>query len=519
MLVTSDTPRPRVEIYSHHFTVKNVQGGVKRACEELSRPLIEWDMMRVPGPGRAKFVRMPKKIYATSTADRREFRASINLLDQFKQHLAASNVPLDSVEFVEKPLYEPVSAPMTWKSPKVPREKQVAPIEYFSESTDNGNRSRVITAPTGSGKGLMSVQALVRHGVRTAIVVKPKYISKWEEELDEFLDLKKEDIMIVQGTSAFVSVMNLALAGELKAKILIFSNKCFQVYFKSYELGAYFNETYPIHPEELYEKLGVGIRLIDEAHEDFHLNFKQDMYTHIPLTMSLSATIDSDAELMNRMYRLLWPVATRGPEIETKPYIAASCLWFRAEKPDRIRHKNAKKQYSHIEFENSIMRDKRMLENYLKIPELVVRTKYAAHRVPGQKMLIFCSTVAMCTLVTERLSTLFPEFTVARYVGEDEWEQLHSNDIVVTTIQSAGTAVDIANLRYTLLTVALSSKQTNIQVVGRLREMVNFPDTTPEFMFTACSNIGKHVEYAMAKKDKLHGKVKTFNQAYLPITV
>ena len=134
-------------------------------------------------------------------------------------------------------------------------------------------------------------------------------------------------------------------------------------------------------------------------------------------------------------------------------------------------------------------------------------------------MLIFCSTIAMCTLFTEHLQKKFPQFTIARYVGEDDWDALHNNDIVVTTIQSAGTAVDILNLRYVLMTVALSSKQSNIQVVGRLRKMRDYPNETPEFMFLSCRNIGKHCEYAEAKRSKLNSKVKHFTQTYLPITV
>jgi len=519
MQMTVGSSRPRVEVFSHHFTVYVNDERIKRACSDLARGLVEWTLDRIPGPGKARFQRVPSKVYASATQDRKEMRFNINQLDEFFQFLEAYGIRRESVEIVHHPLYEPTKADLVWISPKEPFPTQLPLIEYLAQPIDQPPNSRVICAMMGQGKGLMSVQALLRLGVRTAIVVRAQYLEKWVEELEEFLDLKPGDLMVVRGGAQMVSVMNLALAGELQAKILLIGNKGMQMYFKAYEHGKTFDDEYPIHPEDFYKKLGVGIRVIDEVHQDFHLNFKQDTYAHIPVTFSLSATLDSDQELLNRMYRLMWPVNTRGPVMPYDPYIAVSCLWFRAEKPDRIRHLNFKRQYSHVEFENSISRNSQMLANYLKIPELIVQTKYAPNMEPGQKMLIFCSTVSMCAKVVEHLQGKFPQFTIAKYTGEDDWEQLHNNDIVVSTIQSAGTAVDIKNLRYTLLTVALSSKQTNHQVLGRLRKLKDWPDVTPEFMFTACQNIGKHQEYALAKKSKLHGKVKVFSQAFLPVVV
>ena len=520
MTQSATAPQLRVELYSHHFTVYTTTPQLRAACADLTRGLVEWTFERVPGPGKPRFERRPTRVFASATSDRSEMRFNINLLDTFKNYCVSNGIPADSIEWVTVPLYEPEPISLKWISPKQPYPDQIAPIEYLAQPLDQPPNSRVVCAMMGSGKGLMAVQAFLRLGVRVAIVVRAQYLEKWAEELAEFLELKPGDLMVVQGTKAFVSMLNLALAGELQSKILLISNKGIQLYFKNYEHNHdTFDAMYPVRPEDFYRVLKVGVRLIDEVHLDFHLNFKQDTYAHVPVTMGLSATIDSDNPMLNRMYRLMWPINTRGPEMAYTPYIAVRCLWYSAHSPGQLRYTNFKKQYSHVEFENCIMRNRQMFKHYLKIPELVVRTKYVADHEPGQKMLIFCSTIAMCTEVVAHLKAQFPQFKIARYVGEDEWEQLHNNDIVVSTIQSAGTAVDIRNLRYTLMTVSLSSKQTNQQVLGRLRKLKDFPDVTPEFMYTACTNVGKQVEYAVAKKEKLHGKVKLFSEAYLPIVI
>lgn len=509
-----------VEIYSHHFTVYVCNPQLRQACSDLSRGLVEWVLDRIPGHGKPRFVRVPSRVYASATLDRSEMRFNINLLDQFKTYCESNGLKLDDIEFRHIPMYEPENVTLIWKSSKVPYENQLPSIEYLAQPLTQEPTSRIVCAATGQGKGLMAVQAMVRLGVRVAIVVRAGYLQKWEEELEEFLQLDKEDLMVVRGGEAMIAMLNLALADKLNAKILLISNKSIQLYLKSYEhYHVTFSDHYPVQPEEFYKILKVGVRLIDEVHLDFHLNFKQDTYAHVPVTMSLSATIDSDQPLINRMYLLMWPANTRGPTMSYTPYIDVKCLWYRAGHPERLRYTNYKKQYTHVEFENSILRNKQMFREYLKIPELIVRTKFVPNYIQGQKMLIFCSTIAMCTEVVRHLKLHFPTFSIAKYTGEDDWEQLHNNDIVVSTIQSAGTAVDIRNLRYTLLTVSLSSKQTNHQVLGRLRKLKDFPEVTPEFMYTACSNIGKQVEYAIAKKEKLHGKVKHFSEAYLPVII
>lgn len=518
---------PRIDLYSHHFTVTNIDERVQRAIAAFSRGLIEWDRIRVPPfSGRPHWQMIAKRIYASAKADRSEIRFHINHLEGFKAQLKANHVPLDKVIYVSHPLYEPQKIELVSISGKVLREEQVPVVEYLSQLDDI--RGKVVTAPTGTGKSVMTMRALINLGFRTVFVINATYIEKWVEDIygkdddnGNFipgeLAIAPGEFLVVRGSADLRSLMNLALSNELTAKIIIIGNRTFQNYIKSYERDECFADMYSVHPEQFYEVLKAGIRVIDEVHQDFHLNFKQDTYAHIPYTISLSATLEADQQLLNDMYQTMWPLATRGPEIKQKKYIIATCLLYTIERHDDIRCTNHKRQYSHVIFEQSIMRNKYWLKNYLKIPEMIVRNKYIPDHLPGQKMLIFASTVVMCTMMRDHLRKQFPQFKIARYVGEDDWENLHNNDIVVTTIQSAGTAVDIANLRYTLMTVALSNKQTNIQVIGRLRELKNYPGVEPEFMFLACQDIGKHMEYAGAKQSKLSSKVKHFTQSYLPV--
>lgn len=357
----------------------------------------------------------------------------------------------------------------------------------------------------------LGLRAVHTWGTRAVLVLKGMYVDKWIEDVESAYLFKRGDLMVVRGSDHLRALIELAKSGKLEAKFIIVSLKTMYQYLEAYEEFKDSEQfPYPVPPEKFYETLGAGIRLIDEVHQEFHTNFRQDLYTHVPLTISLSATLDSDDRFMNRMYEIVWPLKIRSPEVPYDKFIVMKALWYTIHKPEKMRYTNHMKQYSHVKFEQSIMKHVGCFNNYKNMIAEIVKRSYVSVRSPGQKMLIFCATVELCTYVRDHLAALNPHLTVNRYVSEDEYEKLLNADIVVSTLQSAGTAVDIPNLRITLMTVALSSKQANIQALGRTRRLKDWPDINPEFLFLNCREIDKHRTYAEEKKVKMDGKVLSF---------
>jgi hypothetical protein len=96
---------------------------------------------------------------------------------------------------------------------------------------------------------------------------------------------------------------------------------------------------------------------------------------------------------------------------------------------------------------------------------------------------------------------------------------LERSDIGVSTVLSAGTAVDIKNLRYNLMTTAIDSQQSNEQTLGRTRLLKDWPDITPRFRYFVCSSIEKHMLYHRNKLDYFKGKVKSHGQEQSPFYI
>lgn len=362
----------------------------------------------------------------------------------------------------------------------------------------------------------IALKTLAALGKRAVIVLKAMYIEKWIKDIESpmnskgeqgMFDFRKGDLMVVRGTKDLVKLISLARAGELEAKIVIISIDTMRMYMQSYDVYNGDMEEFGATPDELFEVLGAGVRLVDEAHQDFHCVYRMDLYFHVPLTISLSATLVNDDRFMNRMYEVVWPMSTRSPKIAHHKYIVVKNLWYSFNEPKRIRYKNYMRQYNHVILEQSIMKDKTMLSNYIAMIIDIVRITYMDDAEPGQKALVFCATKEMCTIVRDALREAYPDKTIGRYIDVDPMSVLEASDLTVTTLKSAGTAVDVINLTRVLCTINVSSKIANEQAVGRLRPVRDWKDVTPEFYFTSARNIDKHCSYAAEKSQKLDGKV------------
>lgn len=335
------------------------------------------------------------------------------------------------------------------------------------------------------------------------IILKPGYIEKWIEDIHKtYQGIEVNDIMVVRGAKQLIALLHIAMTEGISWKFVILSNKTFQNYISLYEKlrDGILEVGYPTTPDNLCEALKVGVRLTDELHQDFHLNFKIDLYTNVNRSIALSATLISDNGFINKMYEVAYPLDQRYVGGAYIKYIVATSVTYRFKSVERIHCINKKTQmYSHNLFEQSVMANKTICDNYLALINYATVGTYLRklRYKPGHRCLIYCASIDFCTLLSNYLASMHPTLDVRRYVEDDPYENLMEADIAISTILSAGTGHDIANLTTVIMTVALSSSQSNVQGFGRLRELKD--GTDPEFLYFICENIPKHVEYGEKK--------------------
>lgn len=404
-------------------------------------------------------------------------------------------------------MYEPVHCEFNPNPKFIPRDYQEPIIQYILED----GKVKILDMQPGDGKTLCTLISMVNIGDRTAIVLPPKYIDQWVGQVtdpDNYLDLDPgDDILVIKGTRPLINLIALAKSGELTAKIIIMSSKSLYTYFKQYEL--YNGDMFLYHdiaPYDLWKTLEVGLRVVDEIHEDFHLNFKIDLYTHVPKSIGLSATLEPDDSFLDRMYQLAFPKYLRRNKGKFDKHVLVKSLFYGLGDntgKDMIKYTNKVfRAYSHVRFEQTLMKNKKKLPKFLQLIKSVVDREYIANFEPGRKTIVYAQTVDMCEVIVEYLKHEYPDKSVTKYTQEDDYSELAINDIIVSTLKSAGTAIDIKGLISTICTVAISSKQANIQLFGRLRpdKKLDFP---PTLCHLVCKDIPKHINYIEKKKEYL----------------
>jgi superfamily II DNA or RNA helicase len=506
----------KLDVYSHNFAVSEISSKARGIVLDYTLSLVEIDYVKKIRYDRERnrqivyYEKISKRVYGAAKKDRSEFRFHINSFNEFIFHLQNNGLYENNIKIVHHDSYESENMNLSFIDNRIPREDQEEAIQYLSSDS----KIKILTSQTGFGKTLSANWSLQNINKRTVIIVKGMYVQRWLDDLHQCFKFKKEDIMVVRGSQHMTTLIELAKENILTAKIIIITNTTFRMFIDDYEENNQ-TSTYGCKPIELFPLLKAGVRLIDEVHQDFHLNFKIDLYTHIHTTINLTATLKSDNKFLNKMYLLMFPIAIRPNEPVYNKYIAVKAFKYHLIEPFKARYKQrGRSSYSHVVYEEYIMKNKRTCNNYFNMIMDIVQKQFVSEYIIGQKMIIFCSTTEMCTRLTEYLKNLFIEFDVSRYIAEDNYSVLNTADIIVSTLKSSGTAVDIPNLKTALMTVAIGSRQANEQAVGRLRVLKKYPGVVPEFIYLVCQDIASHREYHLHKKDVLSDKILSINEVY-----
>lgn len=492
---------------THFFKISIINDpSIKKLVYVFVRRFVKVEPPR--GPGQQDIPEMTT--YAASDDKRTEFRFHINSLPDFYRHLEFHGIKKES--YIENILPLAIPDPVEIKTQPqwvLRPEDQAICSAYIKEN--NENRSKFVGLQTGDGKTVTSLSSI---NGRFIIIIKPMYINKWIKDVAEILEINtKEEAISVQGLEDLKALLMLAATpGGLKdIKVIIISNATIQMYLKLYEeLGmGILNEGYMCVPEELFNHCRVTTRLIDEAHKDFHLNFKIDLYSNVAKSISLSATMLHDDPFIKQMQNLQFPPGLRYQGVVLKKYAHSYGVSYNLGYNRKVKTSEfGQSTYSHNAFEKSILKDPAFFESYARMVKDWVDEGYINKKTDGQRAAVFASTKEMCTKLTEYLQAEYPDLTVRRYVQGDPYKENYLEcDIRVTTVLSGGTAHDVKNLIAVFLTIALKSVQANVQVLGRLRKI---PDVIVRFYFFTCMDIGKHIVYHEEKEKLMRERAATY---------
>jgi hypothetical protein len=497
-----------VTVASHHFKVNQISVRGREAVDKFARQYIQYSLQRVYG----QYVKTASKVFAAATADRTEYRFHINQLPAFQAHLKHFWITEEMVNLKILGFRGARKVDLRIRDGWAERPHQIPAVAYLM---DEEPKSKLLGIQTGQGKSFCSMSAASKIAELPIFVVAAKYLDKWVIDIRKTYDLDVDDLMVIRGKNQLQAFIHLAMEGDLPSKVLLISTKTLQNWITLYEKVG--DNTllmgYPCRPDEFYECTGIGIRISDEVHQEFHLGFKIDLYTHVKKAWGMSASMKGDDHFLNQMYEVSYPFKDRFLGDPYIKYISSTSIIYRFAEPDKIQSISPQQRtYSHHLFEESLMKNKGMLANYVQMISDIVYGELLADRRTGERMIIYAAGVEFCTYLVKEMRKHFPSLVISRYCGSenDPYEDLMDSDLTVTTLGSAGTNVDIPMLKCVLLTTAVMSTQSNIQGFGRLRN--NLPDgRVSRFVWIVNQDNKKHVEYHERKIEILTDKAMTLN--------
>jgi hypothetical protein len=511
------TPSKYFEIgkFSHHFVLSNMSPSGQQIAARFARNYIQYGMVKT-----GRFLkRGAVKVFAAKIARKNEIRFHVGQYEAFKAYLADVGIP--AVCYTEQTYGYVKASPLNCEitNEKTPFDYQIIINEYLQSPLPS--RRKFVGISPGKGKTFTACWAASIYNTRIVGFLKTKYLKKWPGDLKELLGMSDEDIITVEGSAELMAVISAAKEDRLTAKAILVSSRTFQNYINEYEdKGDSILDTgYDCLPHEFCQVIQAGTRIVDEVHEEFHCNFKIDLYTHIEKAISLSATLESDDQFITKMMEVGYPPEERCQLVIRDKYVESYALRYNIMDGTNLRTTEmGSPNYSHMAFEKNFFGNRHgwLLNAYLDLIDYRFAERWLTRYEPGQKCLIYAASIQMCTTVTEYLKRKYPELRISRYVEKDPYDNLMKSDVCVSTIGSAGTGHDIKGLITVILTQAINAKAANIQGFGRLRKIEG---VDVEFEYFTCKDVDKHMEYFMKKEMLLAERAKNCTTIDLPYTV
>lgn len=375
-----------------------------------------------------------------------------------------------------------------------------------------------------------SLTSSAHYGERLTICIESRFFNLWAEALDpdsdkQVLDLKKEEVLWIQGSKDLKALLQLAQTNQLDGiKVIVVALRTMANYIETYtRFGEDMLSIYPVLPIDFYKVTKTGTALKDEVHLSLYANYMEELFSHVPRRFSLSATLE-DGSFKDKIFGIMFPMDQRLVAGPLKQYIDVTALKYRLREPSQVKYSvRGSSDYNHNAFEQWIMADRGRLNNYLKlILDWVDRRFVRQVYFEGQKCVVFVSSIEMASEVWKYLKKNIPHWQVSRYAASagDVYDEAKQADIMITTEKSFSTGFDLPGLVCALLTVSINSFNTNVQILGRLRELRDHPEVTPIFDYLVCEDIQRHIDYHEEKKRTIFkDRVKSHKTKYVNIVV
>lgn len=421
--------------------------------------------------------------YATYEANRQALKVPISFVDDFIDALKVQNC-----EVVEKKIndYALRKINVQMNPMFTDRPWQVNLIKECSKKTPG---IKGLALQTGKGKTYSATKSMINLGY-AGVILTAGLTDQWIRSIKEQTDVG-DDIYLIEG---FKSIANL-VCSDYKPSIIVASLRTMQLYLKGQ--GDY--AELPLNFKQFFIHYGIGVKIVDECHLNFHANTMMDLELNVPYNLYLSATFTQSNNDARRIFNKIFPEDIQYGINDYDKYVITYFHNFRGE----VMEKKCVKLrgYSHSKYEAELMKNHLKLERHLEHMFYPIIDQYYINRYSrGLKMLIFCNTIDYIMHVKKLLQEHYPDKTVIEYIGGSDDNNLVEGDIILTNPSKSGTGLDVKGLITVYNTVSMKSPALSPQLFGRLRKI---DDKDVVYVDTCDLNLNSQIRHADVRKKML----------------
>lgn len=381
------------------------------------------------------------------------------------------------------------------------------------------SKSVFINLPTGVGKTVMTLELLSHIGKKAIIITySVKILKQWQEELYSTTTACENSTLLIESSAHIDAIMEDRVKGLDLNKIDIFLITTSLI--TSYCSSHGWHELCKV-----FKKLGIGVKVVDEAHRRFSTTVKVNSYAPVQYNIYLSADFNQATFTRRKhffsAFRKVPVISIDKQEMENFKHINAVVCEYSskpsvAEQAVVVQNAYNWNLFLFSEYEFNKGKSFKIVKNIV----LNILNSYKENEM-HYKILILESKTSHVDSWTEKLREEFPGVSIGRYhndMPDSEKEETLDCEIIVSTYQSFSTAINIINpkIRHCISTVPVDIISHN-QAAGRCRQIPNmwsfywllvdvdfeYPikNLTRTLQYLQKSKIGRITHYTMKDED------------------
>lgn len=360
---------------------------------------------------------------------------------------------------------------------------------------------------TGVGKTYTTIAAISFYRIKSIVITSSStLLSQWKKEILKFTNIPDNKIQKINGSDVCNMIINGSSKKFDEAYIILATHGTLTSFVNRYGKDKLY---------ELFEKLGIGIKIFDEAHDHFDSMFTIDIFTNVYQTFYLTATPNRSNFREDRIYQVsLRDVPSIDLWKEDDKHVHYVAIKFNSRPTPKDLSSFRSTQYgmnrmSYIDYLTKKPEFYNMLNiimKHLVLPCICNKAHNKKNRV-----VMYIGTNNGILRVYDWICNHYPEMIglvgiFSSAVPPEKKREERDKNLILTTVASAGKGEDIPGLKLTIvLAEPFKSTVSARQTLGRNREYGT--------MYVEIVDIG--VKYT--RKFYYH-KLKTFNKYALDVS-